>query len=190
MPLLSVIIPAHNNGAKIVSLVQSLNSWKFQKELLVVENGSTDGSGKALRELIAPGIKVILHVTSRSRGEILHTGLTQSLGELVLLPGQGYPLDPAWYGKLVESLPQDAHRSLVLGCRRPISLWDRFLHAFGHTPGASQRGEQGACILIRKDTLESLAIPAVCEDPDTCIIKSARRNKVRIILVEAPRTNA
>src|SRR5205809_4763207 len=83
---LSVIIPAYNERSTIeavVRRVQTVNLGPIEKEIIVVDDGSRDGTTEILKELA--GIRRISHERNAGKGAALTTGFQAATGDIVLL---------------------------------------------------------------------------------------------------------
>src|SRR5512147_2166628 len=107
----SVVVPAFNEGPSIGALVTDLRSAADWHEILVVDDGSQDGTGD---RATAAGARVIRHPYNKGNGAAVKTGIRQATGECILImdaDGQHRPADAA---RLVSHL--DAY-DLVVGAR-------------------------------------------------------------------------
>ncbi|MDD2752351.1 MAG: glycosyltransferase, partial [Candidatus Omnitrophica bacterium] len=68
MPLLSVIIPVYNEASTITQIIEKANSVDIDKEIVVVNDCSTDGTDKILGGIRLDNLKIIHHVTNRGKG--------------------------------------------------------------------------------------------------------------------------
>ena len=108
----TIIIPAYNEESTIVSLVESLRSLDFDKEILVVNDGSTDRTAELVRDM--DGVRVITHPYNKGNGAAVKTGITSATTENIVVidaDGQHRPEDVAM---LIESL---GDYDLVVGAR-------------------------------------------------------------------------
>ena len=109
----SIIVPALNEAEAIADLVRALRGSAPWHEVIVVDDGSTDGTGERAREA---GAVVVRHPYNKGNGAAVKTGIRQAAGPLVLIAdadGQHQPSDAA---RLVSHL--DAYE-LVVGARAP-----------------------------------------------------------------------
>ena len=80
-PLVTVIIPAYNEKRTIREVVKTVKKVKEVDEIVVVDDGSTDGTSKEIRDL---GIKIIRHKRNMGKGAAMKTGLKHAKGEVIL----------------------------------------------------------------------------------------------------------
>ena len=116
MPLLTVIIPVYNEANTIAALVQRVEAVKIDKEIVVVDDGSSDGTGKILRGINSPIIKVIHHTKNRGKGSAFITGLSHAKGEYVIVQDADLEYKPEEYLKLMEEMKK-GNADLVMGAR-------------------------------------------------------------------------
>lgn len=122
-PLLSVIVPVYNEAATVDAVLQRVVETPYSKEVIVVDDGSTDGTADVLRRWSErPGVRVLRHETNRGKGAAIRTGLEQVRGRFVLVQDADLEYDPQDYPRLVERLMAGApvvYGSRYLGGRGP-----------------------------------------------------------------------
>ncbi len=117
-PLLSVVIPVFNERDFVAELVSRVLAQDYRMEVLLIDDGSTDGS----RELIAglaeqhPQVQVLLHEFNQGKGAALRTGFRAATGDIILIQDADLEYDPRDYGKLLEPL-LDGRADVVYGSR-------------------------------------------------------------------------
>lgn len=123
MPLLSIVIPAYNEEAFIGELLRRIlavdtESLGFQKEIIVVDDGSKDGTGDAARAF--SGVRVFTQVPNQGKGRAVQRGIRESSGDYVLVQDADLEYDPSDYLPLLAALKRGAdsvYGSRVLGQR-------------------------------------------------------------------------
>ncbi len=111
----SVIVPAYNEADSVGELVAALGAVGAWHEILVVDDGSTDGTGE---RALAAGARVVRHPYNKGNGAAVKTGIRQATGTCVLIidgDGQHRPEDAP---RLVAKL--DAYE-LVVGARSAVT---------------------------------------------------------------------
>jgi glycosyltransferase involved in cell wall biosynthesis len=104
---LSVIIPAYNEEASLGLLLErvlstDLSSLNLEKELIVVDDGSTDSTAEVAKEF--PSVILIRHKHKCGKGKAIRTGLKHCTGEFVLIQDADLEYDPQDYSKLLKPL--------------------------------------------------------------------------------------
>ena len=106
---LSIIIPCYNEKKSIVDIVNKvLESPIKNKEIIVVDDKSTDGTSELLDNEIAPLVdKIIHHKTNQGKGGALQTGFQYATGDLVIIQDADLEYDPNEYSFLVDHIIND-----------------------------------------------------------------------------------
>lgn len=122
---LSVIVPAYNEEKTIrkylSSLISDLTKLEYGWEIVVVSDGSTDGTLKELKKIQSPFVKIFHYPKNQGKGFALSHGVKKSKGEIVTFLDAGGDFDPSHINrfiKLMEALDAD----IVIGSKRhPMS---------------------------------------------------------------------
>ena len=115
--LLSVVIPVYNEAETVERIVAHVLAEPTEKEVIVVDDGSTDGSAEALGALAEAGdVQLLRHEHNRGKGAALRTGIEAATGEVVLVQDADLEYDPADYPKLLKPI-LDGKADVVYGSR-------------------------------------------------------------------------
>ncbi|MDQ7858092.1 MAG: glycosyltransferase family 2 protein [Armatimonadota bacterium] len=118
-PLLSVVIPVYNERATIEELLRRVAAAPFDKEIIVVDDGSTDGTREVLAGLdgtVPDGIRIALLPANAGKGAALRRGFQEARGAIVLVQDADLEYDPADYPRLLAPL-LDGEADVVYGSR-------------------------------------------------------------------------
>lgn len=104
---LSVIIPVYNEKETIRDVITHVQETPFEKEIIIVDDGSTDGT----RELLESGISdlgdnihVFFHSRNQGKGAAIRTGLKTASNDIVIIQDADLEYDPKEYAALVEPI--------------------------------------------------------------------------------------
>jgi len=103
-PKLSVIIPVFNEKNTILDIIDKVRAVDIPKEIIIIDDGSTDGTLDILKELKLPDVRVFFHEKNSGKGSALRTGFARAEGDLVIIQDADLEYDPAEYPALIEPL--------------------------------------------------------------------------------------
>jgi len=112
---LSVIIPVYNEVETILKVVKRVEETPFDKEIIVVDDGSTDGTRNILRQC-GDGIKVLYHESNKGKGAAIRTALTNITGDMVVIQDADLEYDPSEYSRLISPI-LEGKADVVYGSR-------------------------------------------------------------------------
>ena len=99
---LTVVMPVYNEADHIEKIVAAVLAVPVEKELIIVDDCSGDGTRDRLAALSkTPGVRVLLHDVNRGKGAALRTGFAAASGDLVLVQDADLEYDPQEYPKLL-----------------------------------------------------------------------------------------
>jgi glycosyltransferase involved in cell wall biosynthesis len=114
---LSVIVPVYNEVSTIGHQLRRVREAAPEAEVIVVDDGSTDGTSDLLGRLAEAGtIRLLRHDRNRGKGAALRTGFAAASGEVVLIQDGDMEYDPAEYPRLLGPI-LDGRADVVLGSR-------------------------------------------------------------------------
>jgi glycosyltransferase involved in cell wall biosynthesis len=113
---LSVVMPCYNEAATVEPVVERVLDSPLVAELIVVDDGSTDGSRQILEKLDDPRVRVIAQPANRGKGAALRVGFQQATAPFVIVQDADLEYDPDEYGIMLEPLLAD-QADVVFGSR-------------------------------------------------------------------------
>jgi glycosyltransferase involved in cell wall biosynthesis len=127
---LTVIIPAYNEKNTIKEIVRRVQAMKMADEILIVDDGSTDGTRSIIADMDGKGnVKVILHEKNQGKGAAVRTGISAATGDVLMIQDADLEYDPREYPNLMkpieEGLADVVYGSRFLGApHRAILFWN------------------------------------------------------------------
>ena len=119
-PALSVVVPVFNEAGTIREILARVRAVRLDgdagKEIVVVDDGSTDGTREALAGDAGADLRVILHEKNRGKGAALRTGFAAARGDVVVVQDADLEYDPAEYPRLLAPI-LDGRADAVFGSR-------------------------------------------------------------------------
>jgi len=118
---ISIVIPVYNEFRTFVQVLERVREAPLPvgctKEIVVIDDGSTDGTGRILREHADAGV-VVAHYSARNRGKgaAIRQGITLATGEILLIQDGDLEYDPRDYARLVEPILR-GESDIVYGSR-------------------------------------------------------------------------
>jgi glycosyltransferase involved in cell wall biosynthesis len=126
-------VPCYNEHATIVPLIKRVLESPWVAEVLVVDDGSTDGTRELLVGVTDERVRVVLHERNEGKGAALRTGFALATADYVLVQDADLEYDPAEYDHLIEPLAADL-ADVVYGSRFMSGRPHRVLY-FWHSVG-------------------------------------------------------
>src|SRR5271166_1528789 len=113
----SVIVPVYNEAAHLDELLQAIQASPVKKEIIIVDDGSTDGTREKLQALPPiDDVTVVFHEKNHGKGAAIRTALAYARGEYVLIQDSDLEYDPQDYPALLRPL-EEGKANVVYGVR-------------------------------------------------------------------------
>jgi len=133
---LSILIPAYNEKGTIKSVIGRLVELKLdgiEKEIVIVDDGSTDGTREILKGVSSDGIRVVFHEKNRGKGSAIRTAIENSTGDYVIIQDADLEYDPGEIPKLLD-MAVSGNYGAVYGSRfyHGCPADDAFAHYLGN----------------------------------------------------------
>jgi glycosyltransferase involved in cell wall biosynthesis len=188
---LSVVIPVYNERETIVEALRRVKAVPLEKEIIVVDDASTDGSLELL--MADPEIRLLRHAENRGKGSAIRTALTAVTGDVVIIQDADLEYDPVEYPLLVEPIRRGEARVVYgsrflrgtprmrwtnLLCNRLLALAANLLYGAGITDEATCYKVFNAALLRE--------IPLVCRRFEFCPEVTAKLRRRGIPIHEVP----
>lgn len=188
MPLLSIVVPVYNEAKTVKEILEKISSLPLDKEIVVVDDGSFDGTQHILNEIKDERIKIIHHGTNRGKGSAFLTGLNYAGGDYVIIQDADLEYDPNDYFKLLEAIKAEG-TDFVLGVRFTKGYQGIFFHRLGNQfltalvnfLFASHLNDYATCYkLASRQTWVKLGLKAKRFDIEAEIICNILKRKLKI----------
>lgn len=131
---LTVVIPVYNEPVTVAEIVNRVRALPISKQIILVDDGSTDGTSQTLQQLSQlPEVVLLTHTVNRGKGAALQTGFEYAQGRFVIVQDADLEYDPADILRVIEPL-QTGQSDVVYGSRYlENSQQDpSWLHRFGN----------------------------------------------------------
>ncbi|MGH9368696.1 MAG: glycosyltransferase [Thermoanaerobaculia bacterium] len=167
---LSVVMPVFNEAKTIREIVRLVQAVPVEKEILIVDDGSTDGTREILREMDGKeGVRVFFQPRNQGKGAAVSVGFRNAAGDVVIVQDADLEYDPKEYLKLLAPIA-DGHADVVYGSRflgggprRVLYFWhtvgNRFLTLVSNMFTNLNLTDMETCYkMFRREVVQSLKV--------------------------------
>src|SRR5215472_15996463 len=104
---ISVVIPVYNEVQTIELVIERVLGCGFETEIIVVDDGSTDGTREYLKQLAHPRVRCYFHARNHGKGAALRLGFAAAKNPFVIVQDADLEYDPHDYPRVLEPLMDD-----------------------------------------------------------------------------------
>jgi glycosyltransferase involved in cell wall biosynthesis len=114
--VMSVVIPVYNEAATVEKVIARVRATGLPMEIIVVDDGSSDGTREVLQSLREEDLKIVFHERNQGKGAALKTGFMQATGDVVVVQDADMEYDPEDLRLLLQPI-LDSSADVVYGSR-------------------------------------------------------------------------
>ncbi|MCP9808591.1 glycosyltransferase family 2 protein [Cyanobium sp. HWJ4-Hawea] len=134
---LSIIVPCYNESITILALIDAVKKSPIsEREIIIVDDGSTDGTREILATIEDSEVRVILHAHNMGKGAALRTGFAAATGDICIVQDADLEYDPQEFPIVIQPI-LDGKADVVFGSRfqggrphRVVYFWHRVGNGF------------------------------------------------------------
>jgi glycosyltransferase involved in cell wall biosynthesis len=166
---LSVVIPVYNEKDTILELFSSVKEVNLDKEIIMVDDYSNDGTREILHGIVDETTQIYYHERNMGKGAALRTGFGHAKGDIVIIQDADLEYDPRQYPRLIQPI-LDGKADVVYGSRfvsgeyrRVLFFWhmvgNRFLTLLSNMLTNLNLSDMETCYKVfRREVLEKITI--------------------------------
>lgn len=121
----SIVIPCYNEMDTIAEVINRVRGiyLPVEREIIVVDDGSTDGTRKVLSAINDRNVNILFHERNSGKGASIRTGIIHARGDIVIIQDADLEYDPGDYPKLLQP---------ILDCKADVVYGSRFVGGESH----------------------------------------------------------
>ena len=192
-PTLSVLMPVYNEKPTVNDCLKRVLDSPYPTEIIMVDDGSTDGSREILKKIKHPKVTVLMHDKNRGKGAAIQTALRQAGSEYILIQDADLEYDPEDYEKLLKPVVTGkavvVYGSRFTGEHRNMLFWhwvgNKFLSLVTNVLYNTTLSDMETCYkLIKRDIIKDMKLRSRRFDFEPEI--TAKILKARVKIYEVP----
>ncbi|MEK6645082.1 MAG: glycosyltransferase family 2 protein [Candidatus Firestonebacteria bacterium] len=125
--LLSVLIPVYNEVHTITKIIDRVHKVPLDKEIIVIDDGSTDGTSEALKSIKESNVKIYFHKKNSGKGSAIKTGLQHINGDIIIIQDADLEYPPEQYPEILKPIYDDCadvvYGTRFIGIHRVFMFW-------------------------------------------------------------------
>ncbi len=186
-------MPVHNEVHTIREALRQVQAVDLEKEIIIVDDCSSDGTREILSQIADDEVKVVYHDQNTGKGAAIRTALPYVTGDIIVIQDGDLEYDPADYPKLIEPIVE-GRASVVYGSRflgeiTNMHFWNyianKILALTASLLFLNRITDEGTCYKVfRADVLKGLNLK--CTGFDFCPEVTAKARKRGYRIVEVP----
>ena len=190
---LTVVVPVYNERDTVEPAIRAVQATGLDHELIVVDDGSDDGTTEILKRLEGPGVRVIHQPRRMGKGMAIRTALLLAQGEVTVIHDADLEYDPRDFRRMLEPITT-GQAQVVYGTRfwKPVEgmrlanrIVNRLLAWLANLLFRAGISDEATCYkMLRTDLLRS--IPLQCRGFEFCPEITAKLRRRRVRIAEVP----
>ncbi|MEI8374479.1 MAG: glycosyltransferase family 2 protein [Planctomycetota bacterium] len=166
--LLSIVIPVYNEVGTVAETIHRIRNISIPAEIIVVDDGSTDGTHELLAGIAGNNLLVLRHDHNLGKGAALRTGFQRARGTIVIIQDADLEYDPSEYYRLIQPIVEGladvvfGSRFLPTGPHRVLYFWHRVANQLVTTlsnicTGLNLTDVETCYKVFRREVIETIA---------------------------------
>ncbi|MBW1998356.1 MAG: glycosyltransferase family 2 protein [Deltaproteobacteria bacterium] len=188
---LSVIMPVYNEAGTLLEIIRRVEAVELEKEIIIVDDGSTDGTTDIIERLPHGNIKRIYHRDNLGKGAAIRTAIPHVTGDVVVFQDADLEYDPREYLELIQPIA-DGFADAVFGSRlsggrpqRVFMFWhligNRFLNLLTNILFNTTLSDMETCYkMMRTEILKGIPLKSDTFNIEPEITAKLLKRKLRI----------